>query len=67
MWQSLRKAIPRGHVKFKLGDLVSTYKEKSKFAKGYEQTFQQKYFGLLRLFGACHNLFTNSQSYVTDL
>jgi hypothetical protein len=42
VWQrvnSLRTSIPRGQVKFRLGDLVRITKEKVKFAKGYEQTF----------------------------
>jgi hypothetical protein len=47
VWQrvnNLRTAIPQSRVKFRVGDLVRITKEKVKFAKGYEQTFLQKYF-----------------------
>ena len=39
----LNPKIPQGRVKFKVGDFVRITK-KVKFAKGYEQKFQRKYF-----------------------
>ena len=42
---SLRANNPEGRAKFKVGDLVRITKEKVKFAKGMNKTFQQKYFG----------------------
>ena len=59
---SLWAKIPQGHVKFKVGDLVSVTKEKVKFAKGMIKPFQQRYFGLSRLFSAFPDLFTNCQT-----
>jgi hypothetical protein len=36
---SLRAKTPQGRVTFKVGDLVRITKERSEFAKGYEQIF----------------------------
>ena len=46
---SLRVKIPRGRVKFKVGDLVSITKEKVKFANGYEQTFSTEIFRVVKI------------------
>ena len=42
---SLWTKMPLGRVKYTVGDLVRITNEKVKFAKGYEQPFQQRYFG----------------------
>jgi transposase InsO family protein len=46
---SLRTAIPRGHVNFRVGNLVRITKEKLKFAKGYEQTFSTEIFQVVKV------------------
>jgi hypothetical protein len=52
VWQrmnSLLTAIPLGHVKFKVGDLVRIRKGKLQFAKGYEQTFSTEIFRVVKV------------------
>ena len=44
---SQRANIPRGRVKFKVGDLVRITKEN--FAKGYEKTFSIEIFRVLKV------------------
>ena len=65
VWQrrnSLYANIPLGRVKFKLGYLLRITKEKVKFAKGMNEPFLQRYFGLTRLYSACPNLLMNWQT-----
>jgi hypothetical protein len=52
VWQSvnsLRTAILRGLVKFKVGDLVLITREKLKFAKRYEQMFSTEMFRVVKV------------------
>jgi transposase InsO family protein len=52
VWQQIkarRSKIPRGVVKFKVGDHVRITKEKVKFAKGYEQTFSTEIFRVVKV------------------
>jgi hypothetical protein len=44
-----RSKIPRGIVKYKVGDHVRITKEKVKFAKGYEQTFSTEIFRVVKV------------------
>ena len=46
---SLWANIPKGRVKFKVGDLVRITKEKVKFAKGYEETFSTEIFRVAKV------------------
>jgi hypothetical protein len=52
VWQrtkACRSKIPKGAVKFKVGDNVRITKEKVKFAKGYEQTFSTEIFKVVKV------------------
>ena len=46
---SLWTKIPRGRVKYKVGDSVRKPKEKVKFAKGYEQRFSTEIFRVVKV------------------
>ena len=46
---SLWAKIPKGRVKYKVGDLVRITKEKVKFAKGYEQIFSTEIFRVVKV------------------
>ena len=46
---SLWTRIPKGNVKYKVGDLVRITKEKVKFAKGYEQNFSTEIFQVVKV------------------
>jgi hypothetical protein len=51
VWQmnSLRAKIPRGRVKYKVGDLVRITKEKVTYSKGYEQSFSTEIFPIVKV------------------
>ena len=55
---SLWAKITQGSVKFNACFLLRITKEKVKFAKGMNKPFQQRYFGLPRLYSACPSQFT---------
>ena len=46
---SLWAKIPKGSVKYKVGDLVRITQEKVKFAKGYEQNFSTQIFQVVKV------------------
>jgi len=51
-WQTinrLRAKIPQGSFKFKMGNLVSTTKEKVKFAKVHVQIFSTEIFMIIKV------------------
>jgi hypothetical protein len=52
VWQTTkahRSKIPRGVLKFKVGNHVRITKKKVKFAKGYEQTFSTEVFRVVKV------------------